>query len=113
MVNDIRIRHVPGLWSVRAGGAVLGESEAALELSRGSRPDELYFPREDLAMAFLEASPTRRKVAGLGEATFYSLHTKSTLIEDAAWSYETPEAGAERLAGHITFDPDKVTVEGI
>ena len=34
-MTDIRIRRKPGNWVVRAGGAVLGESEAVLELSEG------------------------------------------------------------------------------
>ena len=111
MSDIIRIRRRPGLWTVRAGGAVLGESDAVLELSEGERPDVFYFPREDLAMAFFEPSPTRTSSAKLGEASFYSLRTKSTLIEDAAWSYEAPPEAAARIAGYVSFDPAKVTVE--
>jgi len=35
------------------------------------------------------------------------------VIEDAGWSYETPLEAAARIAGHIAFDPGKVTVEEI
>ena len=59
MSNDISIRELPGTWVVRAGGAVLGESRHALELSEGRLPPVVYFPRDDLAMAMLDPSPTR------------------------------------------------------
>jgi uncharacterized protein (DUF427 family) len=113
MSETIRIRRMPGKWVVRAGGAVLGESAEVLELSEPGQPDALYFPRADLAMAMLEASPTRTTSPNKGEARHYSIHTKSSVIEDAGWSYETPPEAAARIAGHIAFDPGKVTVEEI
>jgi uncharacterized protein (DUF427 family) len=56
MAEHIRIRRADGTWVVRAGGAVLGESTNALELSESGYPPVIYFPRGDVAMAFLEAS---------------------------------------------------------
>ena len=43
MSDHIKIREVPGTWVVRAGGAVLGESANALELSEGSMTPVIYF----------------------------------------------------------------------
>jgi len=113
MSETIRIRRMPGKWVVRAGGAVLGESAEVLELSEPGHPDVLFFPRGDLAMAMLEASATRSTCPRKGEARYFAIHTKSTVIEDAGWSYETPLEAAARIAGHIAFDPGKVTVEEI
>lgn len=111
MSDDIRIRRKPGTWVVRAGGAVLGESAAVLELAEGDRPEVLYFPREDLAMAMLEASDTRTTCPKKGAASYFSIHTKSTVIEDAGWSYEEPKEAVAAIAGHVAFYPDKVTIE--
>ena len=111
MADHIKIRMAPGTWVVRAGGAVLGESRQALELSEGSYPPVIYFPRADIAMAFLDASPTSSHCPHKGDASYYSIQTKSQLIRDAGWSYETPFEGVERIAGHLAFYPDKVTVE--
>ena len=71
----------------------------------------LYFPREDLAMAMLEPSPTRTTCPRKGVARYFSIPTKSTVIEDAGWSYDDPIEAAERIAGHIAFYPGKVTIE--
>jgi uncharacterized protein (DUF427 family) len=35
------------------------------------------------------------------------------VLADAAWSYETPPPEAERIAGLIAFDTDRVAVEEI
>ena len=54
MAENITIRNAPGKWVVRAGGAILGESDRALELTEGDYPPVIYFPRDDIGMAFLE-----------------------------------------------------------
>lgn len=111
--NSARTYRAQGTWVVRAGGAVLGETRAALELVEGDLPPVIYFPRSDLAMAFFEASETVNTCPRKGKAQYYSIVTKSTQIRDAAFSYATPKAGLEPLAGHIAFSGDGVTVERV
>lgn len=112
MADDIRIHPAAGTWVVRAGGAVLGETSRALELVENGHPPVVYIPRDDIAMAFLEKTGKRTTGPYMGEATHYSIVTKSTVLADAAWSYETPKPGAERIAGHLAFYPsDTVAVE--
>ena len=54
MSDHITTRPATGTWSVRAGGAVIGESKNAIELIEGDLPPVIYFPKSDLAMAFLD-----------------------------------------------------------
>ncbi len=111
MAGDIRIREASGTWVVRAGGAVIGETKQALELSEGSYPPVIYFPREDIAMAFLDPSDKQTVCPFKGAANYFTIAAKSGPINDAAWSYESPKEGMEAIAGHLAFYPDKVTVE--
>ena len=112
MADHITIRPAPGTWSVRAGGAVLGETSAALELREGDYDPVIYFPRDDIAMDFLDVAEKVTTCPHKGEATHFSIVTKSTVLKDAAWSYETPKAGVQDIAGHLAFyDRDDVTVE--
>jgi uncharacterized protein (DUF427 family) len=111
MSDAIRIRPAGGTWVVRAGGAVIAESSNALELTEGDLAPVIYFPREDIAMAFLEPSDTRTRCPHKGEARYFGIQSKSTLIKDAAWSYETPVEEARAIAGHVAFYTDKATVE--
>ncbi len=113
MADHIRITKAPGTYVVRAGGAILAESKAALEVTEGDFPPVLYIPQEDVAMAFMEPSPTRSNCPWKGEASYYSIVTKSGSIEDAAWSYEPPNDALGRIAGHLAFYPSKVTLERI
>lgn len=113
MSDRIKIRPALGTWVVRAGGAVLAETTAALELSEGDYPPVIYIPREDFAQAFLDPSETTSTCPYKGAATYYSIVAKSGPIKDAAWSYETPQKGLEEIAGYLAFYSDKVAVEGV
>ncbi|WP_373357074.1 DUF427 domain-containing protein [Pseudoroseicyclus sp. CXY001] len=113
MADHIKIAPAGGHWVVRAGGAVLGETERALELTEGDYPPVIYFPREDIAMAFLEPSPTRSQCPWKGEASYYGIVAKSGVIADAAWSYETPKDDVAEIAGYLAFYPNKVAVEKV
>jgi len=113
MANRISINPAPGTWVLRAGGAVLGESDAALELHEADYPPVIYFPRSSIAMALMEKSDLTSVCPFKGDATYFSIQTKSALIKDAGWSYETPLEAANAIAGHIAFFGDKVTIEQI
>lgn len=113
MSDHITIRKAPGKWSVRSGGAVLGESANALELSEGDYDPVIYFPREDIAMAFLEPSKTRSHCPWKGDAHYYTIIAKSGAIEDAVWSYEDPKEGMEQIKDCLAFYKNKVAVEQV
>ena len=111
MSDHIRIRKAEGIWTIRAGGAVLGETSEARELSEGGYPVVIYFPRGDVAMAFLDRTETLTSCPWKGKATHYSIVTQNTTIRDAVWSYEDPVPEAARIKGYLAFYRDRVTVE--
>ena len=114
MANKIRITRAPGRWSVRAGGAVLGESDNALELTEGDYPPVIYFPRDDIAMAFLDRTDKTTHCPHKGDANYFSVVTKSTTLENAVWTYENPQEDVARIKDHLAFyTGDNVTVEKI
>ncbi|WP_298842300.1 DUF427 domain-containing protein [uncultured Roseobacter sp.] len=114
MAAHITIRKAGGTWSVRAGGAVLGESDNALELVEGDYPPVIYFPRDDIAMAFLDSSEKSTHCPYKGDATYFSVVTKSTTLKDVAWSYENPLDAVSRIREHLAFYTNgDVTVEQI
>jgi uncharacterized protein (DUF427 family) len=112
MTNHIKIRKASGTWSVRAGGAVLGETKNALELSEGDNAPVIYFPRQDIAMAFLDKTEKTAYCPYKGDAIYYSLVTKSTVLENAAWCYEAPLPDVAAIKDHLAFYvSDNVTIE--
>ena len=55
--SELSIVSAEGTWVVRAGGAVIGESDRALSgSSRTTGRRSIYFPRDDLALPFIEGS---------------------------------------------------------
>ena len=111
MADHIKIRRAEGTWVVRAAGAVLGESSAALELTEGDYPPVIYFPRDDISMAFFDKSETLSTCPHKGQATHYNLEAKSGTVGDAAWSYEDPKDAVAAIKDHMAFYTNKVAVE--
>ena len=110
-MTDIKIRPAGGTWVVRAAGAVIGESKNALELTEGDYPPVIYFPRSDIAMAFVDGSDTTSRCPHKGEAQYYSVIAKSGEVKDAAWSYEAPHDAVAAIKDHLAFRHAKVAVE--
>lgn len=109
----IRIQPAEGDWVARAGGAVIGESNKALELQRENLAPVIYFPREDVAMAFLELSDTQLRSEDQGTARYFNIVLRSRTIPDAAWTIEKPMPEVDRIAGYIAFHPSFVTLEQV
>ncbi len=113
-MTDITIEKTSGTWTVRAGGAVIGESRNALELAEEGRAPVIYFPRADIATAFLDPSAHSTTCPAKGTASYFSIITKSRTIENAAWCYETPNAEVDQIKAHLAFHTgDLVTVERV
>ncbi len=111
-MSKIQIRKAEGTWVVRSGGAVLGETNRALELSEDGHAPVIYFPREDIAMAFLDPSSKTSHCPHKGDASYFSIVNKSSVTEDAAWSYEDPIEAVAEIKGYLAFyATDTVKVE--
>ncbi|NBD30063.1 MAG: DUF427 domain-containing protein [Alphaproteobacteria bacterium] len=113
MADHIKIRPATGTWVVRAGGAVLGESNRALELTEGDYPPVIYFPRDDISMVFMDPSEATTTCPYKGKARYYDIVAKSGTIKDAAWSYEAPKPEVAEIDGYLAFYTTKVTVEEV
>ena len=112
MNDHIRVRAIEGHWVVRSGGAVLGETRAALEMTEGDYPEVIYFPRDDIAMEFLDRSDKTTVCPHKGDASYFTIVNKSSRTQDAAWSYEDPQDHVERIRGYVAFyTNDSVKVE--
>ncbi len=114
MADHINIRKADGVWTVRSGGAVLGESSNALELSEGDYAPVIYFPRGDIAMAFLEPTDKVTHCPHKGDAGHFSIINRSATIENGAWSYDDPIGAMAEIKGYVAFYPrDDIHVERI
>ncbi|MBC6441865.1 MAG: DUF427 domain-containing protein [Rhodobacteraceae bacterium] len=109
---EITIRQTGGKYSIRAHGAVIGETSRALILQEGDLAPVLYIPRDDLQMVFLDASDHKTICPWKGEACYFHLAGKSRREHNVAWSYENPLPGLADIRDHLAFH-DGVTVEEV
>ena len=109
--DSLTIAPVSGVIAVRAGGAVLAESAAALEASSPAADAPIrLLPLADAAL-FLDRTEEVKEIPGLGAARGYDIVAKSGPIALAAWAVERPAPGAEAAADHVLFDEARVAVE--
>ncbi|MEM8658323.1 MAG: DUF427 domain-containing protein [Pseudomonadota bacterium] len=110
--TTLTITPAAGTCVVRAAGAVIGESTRALELREAGHDPVIYFPREDIEMAFLDPSDHSTHCPRKGDASYFSIVAKSGTIPNAVWSYENPIEAAAKIAGYLAFyTGEKVAVE--
>ncbi|OSP56836.1 DUF427 domain-containing protein [Pseudoruegeria sp. SK021] len=111
MTNETSIVAIEGKWVVYVTGAVYAETQHALALRQLGSADVIYIPRDDVAMAFFDKTDQSRDLPGLGTAEYYSIDTKSRVLDNVAWSIESPTEAAAQLRGYLAFDSAVVTVE--
>jgi uncharacterized protein (DUF427 family) len=110
--SEITISAASGKWSIRAGGAVLGETTKAMKLIEGNNRPILYFPKKDLAMAFFERTDQETTCPHKGTSGYYSIVTKSQNLENIAWEFISPSLVVMDLLNFITFVPtSKIIIE--
>ena len=114
MTEYIKIGALSGKWSIRAAGAVIAETCRALELTERGYDPVIYFPCNDIAMAFLDQTDKIFHCPHKGDARYFSIITKNGPIENVAWSYEAPKKDLVRIKDHLAFYlNDKITIEQV
>ncbi len=112
MKSEFKISVAFGKWSIRAGGAVLGETKKALELYEGDSKPALYFPKKDLAMAFFERTGHEIIHPQKGTMGYYSIITKSQTLENIAWEFIAPRPEVMDLLNYVSFaSTSAITIE--
>jgi len=96
---------------VSAGGELLAESSRPTLVFETSMPVRAYLPRGDVVAGHLQPSNTRTTDPYIGDANHWHVHAGGERYDDAAWSYELPRAEAMKIAGHVCFEAEGITVE--
>lgn len=86
-----------------AGEIVLDTRRGALLHETGLLP-QLYVPRDDVRMQWLEPGDKRTHCPFKGDASYWSVQVGGRRAEDAVWAYPDPLEGADWLRGHVAFD---------
>ena len=110
MTSHIKITPVGKTVTVRAGTTVLGETQHAVTMAEGSYGGVIYVPRADMAMNLLTKTARQTVCPHKGACSYYTITTPQGVLENVVWSYETPIADMEPIAGYLAFYTDRVSV---
>ncbi|MBK1658506.1 DUF427 domain-containing protein [Paracraurococcus ruber] len=106
--HPIAIAPHAGRVRVTFNGAVVAETDRALQLQEASYPPVLYIPREDADMALLQRTAHATHCPYKGDAAYYTIVAGDRRSENAIWSYEAPFPAMAAIAGHLAFYPARV-----
>lgn len=108
--HSLSFSHTPLRIRALYQGHVIADSSAAVRLKETGYKPVWYFPREDVAMAFLAPTARRTTCPYKGQARYYSVLMDGHLGESVVWSYEDPYPAAEALRGLLAFFPNQVEI---
>jgi Uncharacterized protein conserved in bacteria len=107
----ITISPVPGRVHVIFDGAEIASSLKALRMERAGGKPQVFVPLDDVHPGILEASDTRRRDDGPGEAHFYTIKTLTADGADEAWYYPYADGEFAPIRDLLTFAGDRIAIE--
>jgi uncharacterized protein (DUF427 family) len=99
-------RHV----RVEVEGVTVAESTSPRLLFETGLPARYYLPKPHVRMELLEPTATVTHCPYKGRAEWWSVRTGDALHADLAWSYPTPLAESQKVAGLVCFYNEKVDI---
>jgi len=99
-------RHV----RVEVKGATIAESTSPRLLFETGLPVRYYLPKTHVRLDLLTPTETVTHCPYKGQAEWWSVRTRESVDHDLAWSYPTPLAESQKIAGLIAFYNEKVDI---
>jgi uncharacterized protein (DUF427 family) len=103
-----RVEPVPERLRVVVDGEVVADTTCGQRVLETAGAPVYYFPRDDVRLDRLVVSPHGTFCEWKGAASYFSYEHGSRRIENVAWTYESPSAGYEAIAGHLAFYAGRV-----
>jgi uncharacterized protein (DUF427 family) len=104
--HRIDIRQTARQLTVRAGDRQVAETDRALVLFESGFAPRWYIPREDVIADALTPVERQTFCPYKGLCSYFDVDG----VSRAGWAYLDPYREVDRIAGHISFEPDKVTI---
>lgn len=95
---------------VRAGEHVVADTTDALALQESTYPVAYYIPLADVDQRLLKRTEHSTYCPYKGDASYYSVVTPDSALENAVWTYEEPYAAVSPIAKRVSFYADRLEV---
>ena len=91
-------------------GVVVANSRTPRLLFETGLPTRYYLPLTDVRLDVLRASSAETYCPYKGVAGYFSFQSGGSAVEDVAWLYRTPQPESQKIAGLVSFDPERADV---
>jgi len=88
---------------VRWGDIEVARTRRAVLVRETAHPPSVYLPWEDVTRALFQPGARGSFCEWKGPAQYWDLHDGESCLEQVAWGYPKPLAGAEVIADYIAF----------
>lgn len=96
---------------VRVGERVIADSDGSIRALETGSPPAFYLPAAAFELGYLKPNPQHTFCEWKGVASYFDVVTPDGVIEAAVWTYPTPLAGAEKIAGWYSCYPERLQCE--
>lgn len=103
-----RVEPVQKSIEIRLGGAVIARTGSSVRVLETSHPPVYYVPVDDFEPGVLRPAEGASWCEFKGRASYFDLVSGDTVVDNAAWTYETPAQGFEALKGRVAVYPGRV-----
>jgi uncharacterized protein (DUF427 family) len=109
--HPITIEPHGGHVTVRHGGAVIAETDRALELCEAGYPAVLYVPLADVRQSALRSSDRHTYCPYKGQASYFDIVAEGGETDvGAIWYYPEPFDAVGAIRDRVAFYPDRVSI---
>ena len=111
--HPITIKPAGQRWRARFEGHVIADTNDAMILREANHPEVVYFPRDDVTMAFLARTERTTYCPYKGDAAYFTIDMDGDIAENAVWTYEAPYPAMNDIRGRLAFYTTKVEVYAV
>lgn len=96
---------------VIVNGTQVAASDRPILLDETGLPTRYYLRPDDVRTDLLRPTNFQTTCPFKGQASYWTLELEGEVFDGLVWSYETPNAGAEGIAGLMCFYPERVEMK--
>lgn len=96
---------------VSIDGHPVADTQRPTLLFETGLPTRYYIPQPDVRMELLEPTATKSGCPYKGTAHYWTVRTSAGSHDDIAWSYSSPFAESQKIAGLVAFYNERTDIE--
>lgn len=111
--QHISITPFSGRVVVTFEGALVADTERALQMREGGYPPTFYIPRTDCKMVHFVETELSTQCPFKGTARYWTLSCKDGTSENAVWGYDNPKSQVAQIDEHVAFYANRVDIQAV